>query len=586
MRSTWTRWPIFDTLRLLWPFVAPERRRLAAALAVTTALTVVEIAAPVLVGLVVDGLLSGIAAGGSVLASDRERALLAALLVAAPLRGVLLARQRALEGELGQWVTARIRKRVWVQLQRLPVSYADRRGPGRLILRFVGDARAIQRMVGPGLVRLSQDVLVATGILVALALLNWRMSLAVLPLIPIQAAIFLYLNPRLRKESRARRRRRSRLSAYVSGRAGSLALAKASLAKPAEMDRFNAANRGIAARGTKLAATGGTILGLSATAVALSAVGVLLIAVGEAGAGRLTAGTFVTYYALLGLLTPIFERVAIANRSFQEGRISLDRITQTLAEAPEVATDGAPELAVGDGVVAVAGLTFRFGDGALVLEGVDLVARRGEIVALTGPNGSGKTTLLELLLRFREPTAGRIVIDGQDIAAVHPDSLRAQVGYVPQRPPLFDGSLAENVTIAAVDDLDPAAFERAVALAGADAIADRLPDGWDTQVAEGRRGLSQGERARLALARALLTDPPILLLDEPAAALDEEAERALAERLRDLARTRTVIVAGDRLPGGLVADRVYRLDGGCVTEAAGTQSKHPSDTEVALAGSR
>lgn len=571
------RWSVFATFRRLWPFLAPERRRLAVAFLVTAALTAVEIATPVLVGLVVDRLLSGLETGGNLFAATTDRMLLGVLVAAAPLRGLLLAKQRALEGELGQKVTARIRKRLWVHVQRLPVAYADRRGPGRLLLRFLGDARAIQRMVGPGIVRLSQDVLVAGGILAAMAALNWRMALVVLPLVPIQALIFHRLNPRLRKESRARRRRRSRLSAYVAGRAASLAVAKSALAKPAEMDRFNAANRGIATRGSRVAATSGAILGWSAGAVALSAVGVLVVAAGEAQAGRLSAGVFVTYYALLGLLAPIFERIAQANRSFQEGRISVDRIAQTLAEEPEVGAEGAPDLRIAEGTVVVEGLSFRFGDDPPVLTGVDLVARRGEIVAVTGPNGSGKSTLLDLLLRFKEPTAGRITIDGQDIATVHPDSLRAQIGFVPQRPPLFDGTVADNVAIAAGVEATPEALDRAARQAGADEVVARLAEGWQTKLAEGRRGLSHGERRRLALARALLADPPILLLDEPAADLDGAAELALADRLRTLAESKTVVVVGDRLPAGLTAGRIYRLERGRATERG-----HPMDLDDVL----
>jgi ATP-binding cassette subfamily B protein len=536
MRSLLARWSTGATLLRLWPFIAPEKRRLLVAVVVTMGLTGIEVATPVLIGLAIDGFLAELNAGRVDLSSRREFGLLAALLVAAPLRGVLLAKQRALEGELGQRVTARIRKALWRHLQRLPLSYADRRGPGRLLLRFIGDSRAVQRMVSQGLVRLSQDLLVAAGILVALTLLNWRMALAVLPLVPVQALVFTRLNPRLRAESRARRRRRSRLSAYVASRTAALSVAKPALRNRAELERFDSANRGIAKRGARAAATNGTILGLSAAAVALSGVLVLIVAVGEAGAGRLTAGTLVTYYALIGLLAPIFERVATANRSFQEGRVSVDRITATLAVAPEVPVTGA-----------------------------------------------GKSTLLELILRHRCPEAGRILIDGTDIAEVDPDSLRAQIGFVPQRLPLFDGTAAENVTIGASREVTAADLERAARLSGADEVAARLADGWETKLAEGRRGLSEGERQRLALARALLSDPPILLLDEPASALDPAAERALGVLLRRLATDKTVLVTGGRLPTSLPVDRVYRLEQGRLTEGSPTREAVPPDTRPAPA---
>lgn len=581
-------WSTIVTLQRLWPFVKPERRRLAAAFLVALALTVVEIASPVLLGFIVDDLLAGMASEEPIIFSTwPERLMLGALVAAAALRGLLIAKQRAQEGELGQKVTARIRKRLWVHVQKLPVAYADRRGPGRLLLRFIGDARAIQRMVGSGLVRLSQDLLVAVGILVALAALNWRMSLAVLPLLPIQMLIFARLNPRLRKESRARRRRSSRLSAYVASRAASLAVAKGALRKTAEMDQFDAANRGIASRGSRVAAAHGAIVGLSAASVAFSAVLVLIVAASEAEAGRLSAGIFVTYYALLGLLSPIFQRVALANRYFQEGRISLDGITQTLAMAPEVSPAGAADLVIGAGSIALESVSFRYGDARPLLDGVSLWVRRGEILAITGANGAGKSTLLDLLLRFRDPTAGRICIDGQDIAHVHPDSLRAQIGYVPQRAPLFDGTAAENVMIAAGGDVPAEDLERAARQSGADMVIARLENGWDTKLAEGRRGLSNGERRRLALARALLSDPPILLLDEPTSDLDTAAEHALGARLRTLAETKTIIIASDHLPDSIEVDRTYHLVDGRLVLVLGETATHaapsPAQGTAALA---
>lgn len=569
-----SRWGPAATIRRLWPFIRPERRLLLAALAATAALTAIEVATPVVIGLLVDGLLLQLNRGRVTLLSTwEERALLAALLGGALLRGALLSRERALEGALAQKVTARIRKRVWTHVQRLPVSYANRRGPGRLLLRFIGDSRAVQRMVGRGLVRLTQDLMVAAGIIVVLAILNWRMSLAVLLLVPVQILIFGRLNPRLRKESRARRRRRSRLSAYLASRAAGFEVAKPALGGGAEMDRFNSANRGIAGRGARVAAISGRIQGLSAAAVALSSVLVLLIAVGEASAGRLTAGTMVTFYALIGLLAPVFTQLAIANRTFQEGEISVDRLMQTLAEPPETPAEGAPSLHVRDGALSVRGVSFAHPGEPPVLDGVSLEARRGEIVAIVGPEGAGKSTLLELLLRFESPDAGRIMVDGQDIAALDPDSLRACAGYVPQDAPLFDGTAAENVTIGARGEVSDEDLERAARTAGADEIVARLPDGWATPLAQGRRGLSYGERRRFALARALLGDPPILVLDDIGALLDGPDGGALAARLRDLAKTRTVVVAGGREPDALAVDRTYVLERGrmAVASAAGSE---------------
>ncbi|MDP9380670.1 MAG: ABC transporter ATP-binding protein/permease [Chloroflexota bacterium] len=558
------RWRTGATLRRLWPFVAPERRRLLVAFALAAALTAVEVSVPVAIGVLVDRLLGQLGAGGAVLSSWTERGLLAALLLAAPLRGLLLSRQRALEGEIGQRVAARIRRSVWRHVQRLPVAYTRRRGPGRLLLRFIGDSRAVQSMVGQGLVRLSQDLVVAAGILLALASLNWRMSLAVLAMVPLQALIFRRLNPRLRRDSRARRRRRSSLSAYLNSRVAGLAVAGPALGGSAEMGRFNAANRGIARRGARVAATHGRILGLSAAAAGLSGVLVLVVAAGEARAGRLTAGTMVAYLTLTGLLSPIFERVALANRYLQEGRISIDRLAELLSQPPEAPAEGGRELEVREGTLSVEELAFGYGAEPPVLRGASMEARRGEVVAVIGPSGSGKSTLLELLLRFREPDGGRILIDGRDVAGVSPGSVRARIGFVPQDVPLLDGTVAQNVAIGAGEAVPEAELERAARLAGADRLIARLPGGWGTEVAEGRRGLSHGERWRLALARALVCDPPILVIDEVGSMLDADAE--LAASLRGLAERKTIIIAATRLPASLRADRIYALEGGRLVE--------------------
>ena len=189
-------------------------------------------------------------------------------------------------------------------------------------------------------------------------------------------------------------------------------------------------------------------------------------------------------------------------------------------------------------------------------------ARRGELVAVVGPNGAGKSTLLELFARFRQPSNGRIMIDGQDIAEVSVGSLRSKIGLVTQETPLFDGTIAENVTYGVGGEASEEQLQKAARLAGVDDLVSTLPEGWETKVREGRRMLSRGERQRVVLARALAGDPSIILLDEVGSGLDEETQRRLSEQLRELAEHKTVILATHGMPAMHMADRVYRLDGG------------------------
>ena len=245
-------------------------------------------------------------------------------------------------------------------------------------------------------------------------------------------------------------------------------------------------------------------------------------------------------------------------------------MAQTLAEEPESPQEEElPEVEVSEGLVSVEGVSFSYPDGTLALDDVSLRARRGELVALVGANGAGKSTLLELLPRFRRPTDGRIMIDGQDIAGVSLGSLRSKIGFVTQDTPLFDGTITENVTYGVRGDASEASEEqiqRAARLAGVEELVASLPEGWETKVREGRRMLSSGQRQRVVLARALAADPPIIVLDEVGSGLDIEAQRKLSEELRVLAQHKTVIVATHSMPAMLMADRVYRMEGGRIVE--------------------
>lgn len=536
-------------VRELWPYLRPSRRRLALAAVVSLLLTAIEVATPLLIGLLIDSILARLHGRIPGVTPVLSQGWIFTLLGgAAVLRGLLLTRQRWLAGWIGERVAARMRDALFDHLQRLPLDYARARGPGALLLRFNSDARAVQRLVTSGLIQLSQALLLGAGVFVVMALINLRMVLAVAVVVPAFALLFRWLNPRLRHESRAVRRRRSRLSTYLHERLAGLAVVKAFVRQDAEADHVKELNKDIARRATRRALVAGQLQGWAAAAVALGGVLVLFLATREAVAGRLTAGSLVAFYTLLGLLLPVFQRVATANNYLQEGRISVERFTHTLRLPPEIpARDKSPDLRVTSGDIRVQDVSVRLGDGPLLLAPLSLEARRGSVTAVIGPNGAGKTTLIELLLRFRAPSAGRILIDGQDTARVSLRSLRTQIGFVAQDTALFDGTLRENVAYGLPKGVPEDRVERVARLTGVDQIVQRLPAGWDTRVGRGGRHLSAGQRRQVALARALAVDPPILLLDEPATALDAETEAALARLLKTLAREKTILIVAPRL---------------------------------------
>src|SRR5215218_9525281 len=571
MKQRILRFQLVETLSRLWPYLKPERRRLLLIAAATLGLTVVEVSVPILVGIFMNSLLSELSGRQSTTAPVMDnRMILVLLAVGALLRGYLLYQQRSLSGRIGQRVAARMRDAVWVHLQEVPLDYARRRGPGRLLVRFISDTKAVQRLVSQGMVQLGQDVLFVGGAIAVLTYLNLVVGLSTALLLPLTALIFWRINPRVQQASRDTRNRRTLLSAHLNERLTGLAVVKIHGRQREEAKRVGKLNRKVASRGARLASAGGQLQGASAATVALVTTLTLGLAAEEVAAGRLSAGYLVTSYALIGLLAPIVQRITIFNRTLQEAQISVERLAQTLAEEPESPhEEELPEVEVSEGLVSVEGVSFSYPDGTLALEDVSLTARRGELVALVGPNGAGKSTLLELLPRFRQPSNGRIVIDGQDIAGVSLESLRSKIGFVTQDTSLIDGTTTENVTYGVRGDASEASEEQiqqAARLAGVDELVASLPDGWETKVREGRRMLSSGQRQRVVLARALAADPSIIVLDEVGSVLDIETQRTLTEQLRVLAQHKTVIFATHSMPAMLMADRVYRMEGGRIVE--------------------
>lgn len=546
-------------MAFLWPYLRRHRARLIAAAGLALMLSLVELSAPLLIGHLIDRLVQD--------AAWRQYPwVIAGLTLLAMGRGFLLAQRRSLEGRIGEGVAAELRNRLWRHMQCLPLEYTVRRGSGRLLVRFISDTRAVQRLVTYGLLRMSQEMMLCGVIGLALLLLNWRMTLLVLVVLPCYGLIFRRLNPQLRRHSRATRRRRSRLAAYLTERINGMVAVKAHVREPDEARRMHKLNRALARRGSRMAQTAGNLEGLAAVTVAACGALAFALAPAELQAGRLSTGSLVAFYIVLGMLLPIFQRLVIANRYFQEAGISIDRLRETLARPVEPANRTGQELLVHAGQITFQHVSFSYQHQRPLLRGISLQLQRGELVALVGPNGAGKSSLLDLLLRFQRPDQGQICIDGQDISTVQLASLRRQIGLVSQHTTLFSGTIAENIRYGIHHGIPEEQLLRAARISGIEQMVAELPAGWQTMVGNGGDELSGGQRQRIALARALAADPPIVLLDEATAALDVASEHLLARQLRELAREKTVLVVAHRLPLLQLADRIYVLDGGRVVE--------------------
>jgi ATP-binding cassette subfamily B protein len=283
--------------------------------------------------------------------------------------------------------------------------------------------------------------------------------------------------------------------------------------------------------------------------------------------GKLTVGdlVFVNTY-LLQLFRPL-DLLGWVYRTVRQGLVDMGEMFRLMDTEVEVKdAPGAPALVVARQAVRFDNVTFGYEDGRTILNGLSFEVAAGETVAIVGPSGAGKSTIARLLFRFYDPQGGRILIDGQDIATVRQDSVRAVIGIVPQDSVLFNDTLAYNIAYGA-DGADDAVVEQAARDAALMPLIERLPDGFATMVGERGLKLSGGEKQRVAIARTLVKNPPILLLDEATSALDTRTEQEILDTLKRLEHGRTTIAIAHRLSTIADADRILVLDGGQLAES-------------------
>jgi ATP-binding cassette subfamily B protein/subfamily B ATP-binding cassette protein MsbA len=308
-----------------------------------------------------------------------------------------------------------------------------------------------------------------------------------------------------------------------------------------------------------------SLFSVAVTAITLAGTALILIVGGlHVLDGSLTLGSMLVVVAYLASVYDPLSAIAYSTGSLQQAVASARRVRGIFDLTPEVLDD--PEALDASGIegrIRFDAVSFAYDDSRDVLDLVSLEARRGELVALVGPTGAGKTTLASLIPRFYEPTVGRVLVDGVDVARYSLKSLRQQIAWVPQQPVLFAGTIAENIRYGRLDASD-AEVEAAAKSANIHDFVSSLPQGYQTAIHEGGATLSGGERQRIGIARALLKAAPILILDEPTSALDAVSEGAIFDALRRLRPSRTMLVIAHRLSTVRDATRILVLDEGRV----------------------
>jgi ATP-binding cassette subfamily B protein len=459
-----------------------------------------------------------------------------------------------------------VRERLTAKLNSLPVAYHQREGVGGLINRmnqavmgFVTAASDLSFNVLP--------VVLYLGIsLAAMWRLDWRLTLAVIVFTPLPAVIGAKAAPEQAQRERRLVERWSSIYSRFNEVLTGIVTVKSCAMEEAEQRRFLAGVReglDIVRNGVRIDNRNGAIRSLAGTFARVAAIGLGGWLVWR---GEITVGTLVAFLGYIGGLFGPVQGLTNTYQTLRKATVALETIYGILDAEDAVADPpDAIEARVLRGEVKFEELTFAYRAGTKVLEDVSLTIRPGETVALVGPSGSGKSTLVALLQRLYAPTSGRILVDGIDIRELAQRSLRKQLGVVLQDPHLFNDTVHANIAYAR-PDASRAQVEAAARAAHAHQFIESLPDGYDTIVKERGSRLSPGQRQRIAIARALLKDPPVLIFDEPTSALDTESESAIQDALRALLKGRTSFIVAHRLSTMAGADRIVVLMDGRIAE--------------------
>ncbi|MCW7945105.1 ABC transporter ATP-binding protein [Streptomyces hygroscopicus] len=474
-----------------------------------------------------------------------------------------------LSGWMSEHFLLGLRDRVFQHLQQLPPDVLDRYGTGDLVSRLTGDIEAVESLVASAPVELITSVVGALVFAVAAFWTSWQLALITLaaaPLIWFGARVFGTL---MRTASRAERDSNGRLASLLEESLANMPLVQAYSRQQAERSKIHREGRTwmrTGLRQIRLSALYGPLGELIETVSVLAVIGAGAWQISE---HHLTVGGLLSFAAYLGYLHPRLQELGELLVHASSATAACERLLEVLRSRPAADPDHRPDVRPPAepvrGAVTFQAVGFSYpGADRRVLHRLDLDIAPGLLVAVTGPSGSGKSTLGKLLLRFHEPTQGRILLDGHDIGDLAVDELRRHITLLPQDSMLFDGTIRDNITYGR-PDAPEGDMLAAAAAADAHEFISALPDGYDTPV--GKRGghLSGGQRRRIALARAMLRTAPVLILDEPTTGLDDASTARILPPLRRLAAGRTTFLITHDQRLAAHADVVLRLTDGTAT---------------------
>jgi len=485
--------------------------------------------------------------------------------------------QGYLSERASQGVAYDLRNALYAKIQSLSFSYHDQAQTGQLLTRATNDVELVRMFTGMGFLQFLNSVVMLIGSLILLFVMNWRLAMVAVFILPLVLGLFGFFGLRARPMFSRAQKKLSALNTILQENLAGVRVVKAFAREPFEAERFGKSNQEILDEFLKVARLMAFLVPTLFLVFSLSTLAIYWYGGFQVIGGDLTVGQLVAFNTYLMMVIMPVHIMGMIVTMISRAAVSAERIFEILDAQSEVADapDAQPLLPI-EGQVAFEDVRFRYfassKDSEWVLDGVSFVAEPGQTVALLGATGSGKSTIINLIPRFYDVSEGRITVDGHDVRDVTSGSLRSQIGIVLQEATLFTGTVRDNIAFGKPE----ATMEEIVAAAKAAEAHEFIvgfPDGYDTEVGERGVTLSGGQKQRIAIARALLLDPRILILDDSTSSVDFGTEERIQQALDELMKGfRTSFVIAQRISTVLNADQILVLDKGRIV-ARGTHEE-------------
>ncbi len=546
--------------RILKDYVAPHSGRVALA----TFFMVVSAALTAGFAIMIEPVIDDVLTAGKL---DRVWLLGAAVLAIFILRGLVTYQHTILMNLVGQTIVGKIQSDMVGHFLNLDLSFFHTNPSGQLISRVVNDVNVMRASVTDGITGLGKNLLTLIFLIGVMFYQDWFLSLMIFIIFPLTALFVAWIGRRLRKMSGRIQEDQAKLSDMLSQIFQGIRLVKAYGMEEHENERTGSAIQKVRELTIKSVRVNNLLTPVNETLVGLVVFAIIVYGGYEVASGHATAGQLLSFITAFSMSYEPIKRLAKLNSSLQMGLGAADRVFDMLDRTPAIIeSPQAKEAAFDRPDISFEAVEYQYGsEEKKALNGVSFNLTGGTVTALVGPSGSGKTTIMNMIPRFFDASAGRIVIDHDDIRSLSIASLRQNIALVSQDITIFDDTVWGNIGYGRWGAYQDEIIKAAIA-AEADDFIRRLPNGYDTRLGEDGLKLSGGQRQRIAIARAVLRDAPILLLDEATSALDNEAERAIQNTLAELQKGRTTLVIAHRLSTVQNADQILVLEDGKVVE--------------------